>query len=203
MIDKSIPYYNILMAYRGGCTESVRLAEGYALRAYQPGDEAAWARMEHAVGDFESESAALAYFAQQFLGDKTMLERRMSLAIDPQGAVVGSCFAWRNENAEKPFSFLHWLVVDPAHQGKGLGRALCVRTLEFFESMGELPVYLHTQPWSYKAVCLYDSVGFRMLKGKTPFACENQYQQAMTALKPLLTQDVFSRLEKSAEESMA
>lgn len=202
MIDKTIPYYNILMVYRGGCGDSVHLPQGYALRAYQPGDEAAWARMEYAVGDFESESAALAYFTQHFLCDRAALGQRMTLAIDPEGRVVGSCFAWRNEKAEKPFSVLHWLVVDPAHQGKGLARALCVRTLEIFESLGESPVYLHTQPWSYKAVRLYDSVGFRMMKGKTPFACENQYRQAMTALKPLLTQDTLGRLETFSEESV-
>lgn len=202
MIDRTIPYYNILMAYRGGCVESVRLPEDVALRMYQPGDEHAWARMECAVGDFESESAALKYFSERFLSDRAALAQRMTLAVDSTGTVVGSCLAWRNTDAKEPFSLLHWLVVDPACQGKGIGRALCVRTLEVFRELGESPIYLHTQPWSHKAVRLYNSVGFRMMKGKTPFACENQYEQAMAALKPLLAQDVFSRLEASAEESM-
>ena len=202
MIDKTIPYYNIVMVCTDVVTGAPRLADGISLRRYLPGDEYAWARMECAVGDFNSEEEALGYFEQRYLHDKEELARRMTLAIDADGRAVGSCMAWYNDDAQNPCAVFHWLVVDPAYQGRGIARALCTETLNLFAKLNESPVYLHTQPWSYKAVRLYDSVGFKMVKGKTPLRCENQYEQAMATLDMLLTQEECSRLRRNAVDTV-
>jgi len=202
MIDKTIPYYNIIMAREGTAAGDVRLPPGISLRRYRPGDEQAWARMECAVGDFGSEQDALAYFSRSFLPDREALENRMTLAVDAGGCVVGSCMAWRETAGERPYSVLHWLVVDPAYQGRGIGRALCMETMNIFAALGESPVYLHTQPWSYKAVRLYDSVGFCMIRGKTPLRCENQFEQAMRTLETLLAQADCRRLRLRAVDTI-
>ena len=96
MIDKTIPYYNIVMVRTGAIAAKPCLPEGISMRRYLPGDECAWARMECAVGDFDSEDKALAYFQQRFLPEKEALAQRMTLAVDDAGKGVGSCMAWHN-----------------------------------------------------------------------------------------------------------
>ena len=200
MLDKTIPYFSIIMKGESRQCDKGRVPAGYRLRAYLPGDECAWARMEHAVGDFDSEENALEYFRKNFLGEPGMLERRMTVALSPEDEVVGACMAWREERDTQPVSFLHWLVVDPAHQGKGLGRMLAEKTLDVFTALGETTVYLHTQPWSWKAILLYDSLGFRMQKSDTYFRSDNQYHQAMDALERVLPREALRRLEEHSEE---
>jgi hypothetical protein len=42
-----------------------------------------------------------------------------------------------------------------------------------------LPVYIHTQPWSWKAILLYISLGFKLQKTDTFSYYENEYEKAM------------------------
>ena len=91
---------------------------------------------------------------------------------------------------------LHWLVVAPAFQGRGLGKALCQRTMELFQSLGELPVYVHTQPWSHKAIVLYIRQGFRLQTRDTFSHYENQYPLAMQTLKGVLPPERYRLLEE-------
>jgi len=200
MLDRTIPYYNIIMKGDSRVGADVRLPQGYTLRAYRAGDEADWARMECAVGDFPAREAAAAYFAANFGGAQAALAKRMAIAIAPDGTAAGACMAWRETRGEETASFVHWLVVDPAHQGRGLGRALCAKTLQTFRLLGEYEVYLHTQPWSYKAVMLYDSFGFRMLRRGTFLGKENEYAPAMETLAGVLPPQALCRLKAHAQE---
>lgn len=200
MLDRTIPYYNIIMKGDSRKAADICPPQGYALRAYCAGDELAWARMEWAVGDFPTRDAAIAYFAENFGGAQEALARRMTVALAPDGAVVGACMAWREKRGEETASFVHWLVVDPAHQGRGLGRALCAKTLQIFRSLGEYEVYLHTQPWSYMAIMLYDSLGFYMRRRGTFLGKKNEYAQAMDTLAGVLPPQAICRLREHTQE---
>ena len=87
---------------------------------------------------------------------------------------------------------LHWLVVGPKWQGRGLGRALTARTMEIFAQNGETPVYLHTQPWSWKAILLYMQLGFRLQRSDAFAAYENQTEQALRTLQAVLTPEQYA-----------
>ena len=69
-----------------------------------------------------------------------------------------------------------------------------------FYQKGCEPVYIHTQPWSWKAILLYSSLGFRIQKTDTFSAYINQYREAMETLKGILPEEQYSMLEKAAEE---
>lgn len=59
--------------------------------------------------------------------------------------------------------FLHHFAIDPSLQGKGLGRALALKSLEFAkqkESPMKLEVHRHNTP----AVNLYRDLGFRVFE---------------------------------------
>lgn len=64
--------------------------------------------------------------------------------------------------------------------------SLITRVLILFEQLGmELPIYLHTQPWSYRAVKLYNDFGFCIAQTDTYGTAVNEYEKAMPVLKGL------------------
>jgi hypothetical protein len=65
MLDKSIPYYNIIMKRNPGTpVPEPLLPEGYMFVPYCEGDEKSWAEIETSVGEFDSIPEALEYFNQ-------------------------------------------------------------------------------------------------------------------------------------------
>lgn len=192
--DRSIPFYNTLMRCDAFDGAEPVLPEGYRFVTYQPGYEKDWARLETAVGDFDTEREAEAYFVNTYGEEPDELRRRCVMVADEDGRIAGSCIAWRDPRGAADVASLHWLIVDPQAQGQGLGRALAVRTMQIFAENGELPVYIHTQPWSWKAILLYDSIGFRLQKTDTFSHYENQYPQVMETLRAVLREDQYERL---------
>ena len=67
MLDKSIPYAEIWME-RMAADEVAPVPDSnnYIIQPYQSGDASEWARIETAVGEFDTEAAALAYFEKTF-----------------------------------------------------------------------------------------------------------------------------------------
>jgi len=200
MLDRSIPFYNVIMKKNGPGRLSAAIPEGYALFPYAPGDESAWARMECAIGDFSSEEEAVSYFRESYLNGPIDIQKRMTVCRDRKGETVGACIAWRDPKGDGTVPSLHWLVTDPIHQGKGIGSALILKTLEIFDSFGETEVYIHTQPWSHTAICLYERAGFRMQKTDTFSRYQNQYALAMEVLSKILPKEKYQRILESAEE---
>lgn len=71
--------------------------------------------------------------------------------------------------------------------------------MNLFAAQGRTPVYLHTQPWSWKAIFLYLSLGFRLQRTDTFAAFNNEYSQAMAALRPVIGEAGMRRLEATAD----
>lgn len=199
MLDRRIPYCNVIMRCGSYVPRAVPLPAGYRLRSWHPGDERAWAALEHGIGDFGSERDAGAYFARTYLADPAALARRCVLAEDGSGRIAGSCIAWRDRRGEQTVASLHWLVVSPDCQGLGLGRALCCAAMDIFCARGELPVYLHSQPWSWPAICLYVSLGFHLQTSDTFNGYENQWRTALATLRTVMPPERFEALAAGIE----
>jgi len=196
MLDRTIPFYNTILRCDKYAPQTPPLPEGFSIRAYRPGDEKSWARMETAIGDFETESEAESYFASHYLQNPARREDIL-FAVNAEGAAVGSCIAWTDPKETETVSSLHWLVVDEAYQGQGLGRALACAVTDCFA--GRFPVYIHTQPWSWKAILLYLSLGFRLQKTDSFARYENQYAAAMETLCRTLTAEQYALLQKCSD----
>ena len=198
MLDRTIPFYNIIMRCDRILPMEVKLPEGYAIRTYQPGDENAWAALMYAVGEQTSLVDAKAEFIQRYLADETLTDRTF-FAVDAEGAVAGTAIAWEQDPRGIGTRALHWVAVHPAHQRKGLGKALCQTALRLFRREDNaLPVYLHTQPWSWKAILLYISLGFQLQPQDTFYGYENQYVQAMKTLKAIVTPEQYAKMEANS-----
>ena len=194
-LDRSIPYFNILMGCSRPLPFEAPLPAGYCFRFFASGDERRWAEIETDIGDFGSIEEAEAYFAQKYLPHAAELSRRCLFLIAPDGQAVGSCIAWQDPKGDIAVSSLHWLAVKEAEQGKGFGKALLGRTLAVYESLGGFPVYLHTQPWSYAAVSLYWKAGFRLLRDDAFADYLNQNKEALEVLRRYLPLETMVQLQ--------
>jgi len=199
MIDRNIPYYNLILKCDKICTAPVSLPEGYRFKMYDVGDEKYWAKLEYEIGDFATIEEAESYFKTNYCSQFDSLKKRCIFVVDVYGDIVGSCIAWHDLKDNDKVASLHWLVVSPKHQGKHIGLALCQKVLEIFNKHGKTPVYIHTQPWSYKAILLYIKLGFKIQKTDTFSHYENQYEQAIKTLENILTEKQILTFNQNTE----
>ncbi|MCS6861176.1 MAG: GNAT family N-acetyltransferase [Abditibacteriales bacterium] len=130
--------------------------DGYALRTYQPGDEAAWGRiMDTGIGqDWTVEKVR-----------KELIERPQFAAeglffATYQGEPVGSACAWRASAEEKHTGIVHMVCVLPEHRGKRLGYVLTLQVLHWFREQGFAEAVLSTDDWRLSAIKAYLDLGF-------------------------------------------
>ncbi|MBR6557634.1 MAG: GNAT family N-acetyltransferase [Clostridia bacterium] len=199
MSENAIPFYHIIMKCRGYTKREVVLPDGYSIVPYTEGREKDWARLEVAIGDFDTSEAAERRFCGSYLGGVLPYENILFL-LSPSGEAIGSCIAEVKEQDGKITAALQWLVVDRNHRGNGLGRALAVAVMNIFAKKGIDTVYLHTQPHSYKAILLYHSLGFRLQKTDSFSGKPNEYQNAIEVLKDLYRVEDYRALADSADE---
>ena len=203
MLDRTIPYYNMILRCDRVLPMEISLQEGYAIRGYRAGDEDAWAELEYGCGDFAAAAEAKAYFVGKYLTDPALAAERVFFLTAPDGSIAGSVICWEDDRQGLPVMSLHWLIVREDEQGKGLGEALCRHALRIFRRIdNSRPVYIHTQPWSWKAVLLYVKLGFKLQAEDTFAAYENQYAQAMQTLQGVLTQEQYDNLCRNTAPAM-
>ena len=78
-----------------------------------------------------------------------------------EGSPVATCSHWK---AYGKINTIHWLKTRKAYEGQGIGRAVLSAIMRRFESR-DYPIYLHTQPGSFRAIKLYSDFGFQLLRG--------------------------------------
>jgi GNAT superfamily N-acetyltransferase len=155
---------------------------------FKEGDEAAWAEIETSVLEFEDTNKALTYFQNKFLPYLSELQRRCIFIETEEGKKVATATAWWSYTGLRRDPWLHWIAVNPAFQGKGLGKALVNHVVRLLlEIEGDRDAYLHTQTWSYKAVNIYRQAGFQITDKAGIGGHKNDaYQQAMEIISPFL-----------------
>lgn len=198
MIDRTIPFYNIILRCDEYCPKRIKLPDGYTIVPYKKGFEADWARLEYAIGDFSSVEEAMEYFMEKYPNRGN--DDDILFLLNDKGQVVGSCIAWVDIRQGGSVNSLHWLIVDERHQRNGLGRTLCCEALNRFYLRRQKTIYIHTQPWSWKAILLYVSLGFRLQKTDMFAAYTNQYDHAMKILKSVLSAEQYHLLELVSDE---
>ena len=186
MVDKTIPHRHMIMRMDAPQRRQTQLPEGYYFDTYREGDDLAWAKMERYAGDFRSAEIALGYFRSEYLTRREELEKRFVLIRNAEGEGVCSCIAWNTFRNDRRCPALQWLVTAEGYEGLGLARAVAAETVNRFCQLGEKPVYLHTQPWSYKAVWLYYQMGFRICRRDTFQTFTNQCDEALPIMQTLL-----------------
>ena len=133
MLDKSIPYKNIIMRAEAlSPAFTWNLPEGFLMKTFEPCDEKEWAAIETSVGEFESEAVAEAYFVQTYMPFPEEIRRRCFFVLSLGGEYAGTCTAWYRPSGARDMGVVHWLGVRPTFQGLGIGKALLGETMRFF-----------------------------------------------------------------------
>ena len=199
MPDRTIPFYNTIMKCSDYRRRNVELPDGFSIVSYRDGYEKEWAKLETSVGDFGSAAEAEKYFAETYLHNPERFPNLL-FVLNRDHEIVGSCIAWQDTRGISRVSSLHWLVVQNQYREIGLGRALAAAVMNIFAEQEALPVYVHTQPWSWKAILLYLSLGFKLQKTDTFSHYENEYEKAMNELRKIVHEDQYELLLQSSEE---
>lgn len=158
------------------------LPSGFALRWYQPGDEAHWLRIHLAADRFNKVTPEL--FQKQFaveeergLQPASTCERRSGInsalrtlgerqcyLLAPTGEVIGTATAWFNDNFEgAPWGRVHWMAIVPEFQRQGLGKALLSAICQRLRELRHERAYLTTSTARIPAIKLYWKFGFEPL----------------------------------------
>lgn len=95
---------------------------------------------------------------------KTHNERERIWIVEKDGQIAGSIAIV--EASEKEAQ-LRWMLLTPELRGRGLGKLLVQRALEFCQAQRYATVYLWTVSLLTAATGLYQSVGFRLTEQKT------------------------------------
>jgi ribosomal protein S18 acetylase RimI-like enzyme len=132
---------------------------GYSVRTFTPGDEQAWARIEAAAGAFQTESAALAHFQEEFEPVVDRLPGRMLFLEHDETGPIGTTTAWFGEYAGQSQGRIHWVGIVPEFQGRGLSKPLLSMAMSHIASEFD-QAYLTTETTSYRGINLYLSFGF-------------------------------------------
>lgn len=184
MLDKSIPYYNIIMTRIGGTPlREYNLPKGFRFTRFQPGDEREWADIETRVLEFSDEEEARTYFQKEYLPYGKELSERCYFVSTAEGRKIATATAWWSHRNQVRVPSLHWIAVSPDFQGLGLGKALVAKALSASIVLdGDRDSFIHTQTWSYSAVGIYLKAGYNILREGTFARYPNDYGLALPYL---------------------
>jgi mycothiol synthase len=138
----------------------IRLAEGYELRTYQGGDEAAWLTIQN-LADPVIGHGDITDFLRRYLS--ALLPNGLFFAIDrASGEAVATAGALHNtRDGMFPFGGeLGWVATVPAHQSRGLGRAVSAAATRRLIDAGYESIRVGTQDHRLSAIKLYLSLGY-------------------------------------------
>ena len=140
------------------------LPSDIGIRRYQIGDEAVWTHLWRESEPFDTISDT--QFRNSLGHDDSLLAERVYFVYNEKTEeTIGTVTAW-SQNGEGKYKRyagwgrIHWLAVQPAYQGKGIGKALLIIALKALEDLGHDKIFLVTSSGRNAALTLYDRFGF-------------------------------------------
>ncbi|MFE3998761.1 mycothiol synthase [Nocardioides sp. YIM B13467] len=131
--------------------------DGILVRGFEPGDEAELLRVN---------AAAFAHHPEQGSLDEAGLRERMAESwFDPSGLVTAwegdklLAFHWTKRHSETKGE-VYVVGVDPAAQGRGLGKLVTLLGLNHLAAVGVERIHLYVEGDNTPAVRLYEGLGF-------------------------------------------
>jgi GNAT superfamily N-acetyltransferase len=131
-----------------------------------------------------------AFFASAYAGREAAFFDATLFVCEPDGTPIATCGIWP---AYGELTTVQWFKVRLSHEGRGIGRALLSLLLGGLRG-DQFPVYLHTQPGSFRAIKLYSDFGFRIIVNERTGPRPNDHVAAIERLRELMPPAAFARL---------
>jgi ribosomal protein S18 acetylase RimI-like enzyme len=193
MKEEEIPDKDIFMMCealnRNALTE---LPASYSIRNCRPDELGIWKMMPFDDANLakEYEGFMSDYFTTTYGGQEELFFAKTLLVCDQQAKPVATCLIWKAYNE---FNTIQWFKVLKKYEGRGIGRALPSITMQELE-MRDYPVYLHTQPSSFRAIKLYSDFGFSLLSGGKFGIRDNDLNECLPILAEFMPKEYFHKL---------
>src|SRR5512143_1510720 len=131
--------------------------DDYAIRTFREGDEDGWLSVLGTGGwdpwNRERLDAMLA-------GGHAVVPRDGIVFATRDERIVGAACMTLHGGEIKAAAEIGWVVVDPAHRGRGLARAIVLAMLGLVRERGYRYAFLRTEPFRVPAIKLYLKLGF-------------------------------------------
>lgn len=192
--EEEIPDYNIfMMCEQINHSALTELHPDYYFRNCQPHELELWKAFP-----FDSDTVPTEYedFMNQIIHDSysgnmdTFFQNTL-FVCNKEGRPVATCSYWK---AYGKINSIHWFKTLKTYEGKGIGRALLSAIMKRFENK-DYPIYLHTQPGSFRAIKLYSDFGFHLLRGGKLGSRINELEKCLPILKEFMPQKDFESLK--------
>jgi ribosomal protein S18 acetylase RimI-like enzyme len=193
MTDEEIPDKNVFMMCealnRGALSE---LPDGYFVRNCRPDELNIWKAFPFdEVGFTEEYDRFMTDFFKTTYGGKEDLFFAGTLFVcDKKDTPIATCLLWK---AYDEFNTIHWFKVLKKYEGRGVGRALLSIIMRDLKPE-DYPVYLHTQPESFRAIKLYSDFGFALLSGEKFGSRKNDLDECLPILEKFMPEKDFRKL---------
>ena len=168
------------------------LPPGFTVRTLQREELSAWKAMP-----FDDAETAQAYagfmddfFRATYAAQEETFFANTLVVCDSHDQMVATCLLWK---AYGMFTTVHWFKVRKAYENRGIGRALL--SLLFKEvTNADMPIYLHTQPESFRAIKLYADFGFALLTDARIGQRANHIEQCLPFLQEMMPKQAYDQL---------
>jgi ribosomal protein S18 acetylase RimI-like enzyme len=193
MKGEEIPDKHIFMMCkalnRNALTE---LPASYSVRNCRPDDLDIWKTMPFDTVDLTKEYDGFMsdYFTTTYGEKEELFFAKTFFVCDRQDKSIATCLSWK---AYDEFNTIQWFKVLKGYEGQGIGRALLSIIMQEVE-MRDYPVYLHTQPSSFRAIKLYSDFGFSLLTGDRFGIRTNDLDQCLPILEEFMPKEYFQQL---------
>ncbi len=135
----------------------VALPPGYGITTLREAGVDAWIEALGATGQLGDWDAGR---AGEWLSGERRAIPEGTFIVTFDGRSAATCCTIPPTSTERRAE-LGWLSVSPEHQGRGLGRQVCLAVLHFARQKGYAEIYLNTDDWRLPAVKTYLDLGFR------------------------------------------
>lgn len=193
-LENGIPEKNLFMMCKALNSNAIsELSDEYHVRTCRRDELDIWKEMpfDDVKSAKEYNGFMTEYFNDVYGSKEDLFFQKCLFVCDKNDTPIGTCFAWK---AYEKISTIHWFKVRKNYEGSGIGRALLSIVMRSIKE-NDYPVFLHTQPSSFRAIKLYSDFGFAFLTDPIIGYRKNDLEECLTILKEHMPQKDFEKLQ--------
>jgi len=195
-MTEEIPDKNIFMMCPSLNREALtELPKRFHIRNCRKDELGIWKKMpfDNPQEAIEYDQFMVDFFETVYGGQEALFYQKTLFVCDESDQPIATCMLWK---AYQEFSTIHWLKVVKGYEDLGIGRAILSIIMKDLTA-ADYPVYLHTQPGSYRAIKLYSDFGFHLISDKQVGNRINELEECLPILKQYMPKQAFLNLRIS------